>query len=161
MVKDTGNNHIVVDEGSFKSGQPYIPPPIEEAITYTYPATSISNKEIQLIESDKNKKHISLIFSPGTKPNFTFASTNNFKAEKLYITKVVHNIIPGLTEHNNELLDTDNKPAIIGELIIEHNKTADNTKKLYACFFLKKNTSGANNNFDSLRATEMNPSNMN
>jgi hypothetical protein len=155
MVKPRGNNHIDIENGSFSNGNPYTPSAHDRNNTYNY--TSDVNFSASLVElkDSSNIKHIESTYTPSvSEPNFTQANINNYKAEKIYITNVVHNVIPGLTEENNNKTDADGNPLIIGELIIEHSTTSasDNGSKLYSCFFLTKNNTGDVNNIDTLIA---------
>ena len=155
MVKAKGNNHIDIESGSFSNGKLYSPAANERNVTYQYTSDVTFYANQVVLKDSNNIKHIESIYvPPADVPNFTQANTNNYKAEKIYITNVVHNVIPGLTEENNNKMDADGKPYIIGELIIEHSttSTSDNGSKLYSCFFLTKNNTGDVNNIDSLIA---------
>ena len=155
MVKAKGNNHIDIESGSFSNGKQYSPAANERNVTYQYTSDVTFYANQVVLKDSNNIKHIESIYvPPADVPNFTQANTNNYKAEKIYITNVVHNVIPGLTEENNSKMDTDGNPFIIGELIIEHSTTSasDNGSKLYSCFFLTKNNTGDVNNIDSLIA---------
>ncbi len=154
MVNTNGNNHIDIENGSFLDGASYNPTDTMRNLTYNYTSSvTFYSSQVEFKNDSDSKKYIQSTYANATNdPNFTYANTNNFKAEKIYITNVVHNVIPGLTEHNNNKQDSDGNPYIIGELIIEHSPTtgAGNGAKLYSCFFLTKNTTGDVNDIDSL-----------
>ena len=154
MGKNKGNNHFDIVGGSKANGKSYTPPSNTTAMFFDYPNTTFSGAEVNKMNmndgDDKNKKHIVAQYSnPSTTPNFVMSNTNNYKATKIYITKLIHNVIPGLTEESNAL-EKDGKPVIIGELIIEHESLSGGSQKLYSCFFLKEDTTGAVNNIDAL-----------
>lgn len=155
MVKPRGNNHIDIENGSFSNGKSYTPNAHDRNNTYNYTSDVTFSASLVELKDSSNIKHIESTYTPSvSEPNFTQANINNYKAEKIYITNVVHNVIPGLTEENNNKTDADGNPFIIGELIIEHSTTSasDNGSKLYSCFFLTKNTTGDVNNIDTLIA---------
>ena len=54
-------------------------------------------------------------------------TTENYSHSKIYINKLIHYNIDGVTTNNDN---------IVGELIIEH-KTFTNTEKLYTCYLLE------------------------
>lgn len=153
-MANNGNNHFDIAGGSKTNGQSYTPPANSTAMFFDYPNTTFSGAEINKMnmndDDDSNKKHIVAQYNnPSSTPNFIMSNTNNYKATKIYITKLIHNVIPGLTEESNAL-EENGKPVVIGELVVEHEPLSGVSQKLYSCFFLKEDTTGAVNNIDAL-----------
>jgi len=153
-MANNGNNHFDIAGGSKTNGRSYTPPANTTAMFFDYPNTAFSGAEINKMNmnqgDDNSKKHIVAQYNnPSATPNFIMSNTNNYKATKIYITKLIHNVIPGLTEESNAL-EENGKPVVIGELIVEHEPLSSGSQKLYSCFFLKEDTSGAVNNIDAL-----------
>lgn len=154
MGKKKGNNHFNITGGSRTNGEQYTPPPNKTTMFFDYPNTTFSADEIIKKNfndgGDTNKKHIVAQYNnPNSTPNFIMSNTNNYKATKIYITKLIHNVIPDLTEESNAL-EKNGKPVIIGEMVVEHEPMSGGSQKLYSCFFLKEDTTGKINNIDAL-----------
>ena len=146
----SGNNHIPIDDGSYLNGKQYNPTNTQLYLYYQYPSLQISSDEVNFKDRNGTAARIEAIFSYNSvTPQFLFGATSQYKASKLFITSLVHNIFPGITEKNNEALDGEGNPKIVGELIIKHTTTSGNSD-LYSCFFLEKDSSGSTNNIDSL-----------
>lgn len=156
-MSNSGNNHIPIDKGSFLNGKEYKPTNTQLYLYYQYPSLQISSDEVNFKKRDQPNSRIESIFSYNSvTPQFLFGATSQYKTSKLFITSLVHNIFPGITEKNNEALDADGNPKIVGELIIKHTSISGNSD-LYSCFFLEKSSSGnsnssitQSNNIDSL-----------
>lgn len=146
----SGNNHIPIDDGSYLNGKQYNPTNTQLYLYYQYPSLQISSGEVNFKDRDGTNARIEAIFAYNSvTPQFLFGATSQYKSSKLYITSLVHNIFPGITEKNNEALDAEGNPKIVGELIIKHTTTSGSSD-LYCCFFLEKSSTGNTNNIDSL-----------
>lgn len=146
-IQNTGNNHIPLDEGSYLNGQPYDPPSDKVFnIVYTFPKTTIVSSEVEKV--DNNRIQLSYNTSH-TYPNLTIQDYINYSAHKITISKLVHNIFPGITEDTNidpEYKDTNGNNKIIGEMFIEHKPTANTGNHLFLCFLLMKSNSTVHSN---------------
>ena len=149
-MANSGNNHIPIDKGSFLNGKEYNPTNTQLYLYYQYPSLQISSDEVNFKNRNGAKSRIEAIFAYNSvTPQFLFGATSQYKSSKLIITSLVHNIFPGITEKNNEALDAQGNPKIIGELIIKHTNTSGKSD-LYSCFLLEKNTTGNTNNIDAI-----------
>tara|TARA_B100000900_G_C20597040_1_gene723868 strand:- start:2154 stop:3638 length:1485 start_codon:yes stop_codon:yes gene_type:complete len=142
----TGKNHIPLDQGSFVDGVSYQPTSDKEFnIVYTFPKTTIVSSELE-----KKNDRIQISYNTShTYPNLTIQDYINYSAYKITISKLVHNIFPGITEpttHRPEYQDSNGDNKIIGEMFIEHKPTANTGNNLALCFLLMKSNSSLHSN---------------
>jgi len=101
------DKHIVIDypRATLNKNEVDIPTDIPGSFTVPYPNNTSENN---FFYTDKG-------------------TTENYSHSKIYINKLIHYNIDGVTTNNDN---------IVGELIIEH-KTFTNTEKLYTCYLLE------------------------
>ena len=101
------DKHIVIDypRATLNKNEVDIPTEIPGSFTVPYPNNTSENN---FFYTDKG-------------------TTENYSHSKIYINKLIHYNIDGITTNNDN---------IVGELIIEH-KTLTNTEKLYTCYLLE------------------------
>jgi len=101
----------------------------DKHIVIDYPRATLNKNEVDI--PTNNPGSFTVPYPNNTSENNFFytdkGTTENYSHSKIYINKLIHYNIDGVTSNNDN---------IVGELIIEH-KTFTNTEKLYTCYLLE------------------------
>ena len=101
----------------------------DKHIVIDYPRATLNKNEVDIPTEIKGS--FTVPYPNNTSENNFFytdkGTTENYSHSKIYINKLIHFNIDGITTNNDN---------IVGELIIEH-KTFTNTEKLYTCYLLE------------------------
>ena len=102
----------------------------DKHIVIDYPRATLNKNEVD-IPPTESPGSFTVPYPNNTSENNFFytdkGTTENYSHSKIYINKLIHYNIDGVTSNNDN---------IVGELIIEH-KTFTNTEKLYTCYLLE------------------------